>query len=121
MAKKLDEFTFRSVEGGKKYPWDSWLDGGICELGPEDFGGTDAKYVAHQARNAAKRRGLKVRVSLNEREQSVILQSSEMNDDEIAEEMKKVAAKNEPQEEPREQEQPQKGKGRKGKKGEQAQ
>lgn len=101
MAKVLKSFEFRSAVGGGKYPWDEWLDGQIHQLDADDFGGTDAKYVAHQARNTAQRRNLKCRVSLNEKEQIVVLQATPMTDEEAEQNKAKLDVRKAEQKEKR--------------------
>lgn len=84
--------------GAAKYPWDEWLvEGQGIELTEEDFGGTDAKYVAHQARNTAARRGLKIRVSLDEKNQTVKLWVLETSEEEKAEILARMEARKEKQ------------------------
>lgn len=62
MARKVDEFP--EVPSRSRYPWDTWLDGGIWELTQgEDFKGRAATFKSN-ARSQAKRRGGKVRARI---------------------------------------------------------
>lgn len=65
MAVKLDTYDFSNFRArNRKYNWDSWLDCNIWQLSQEeDFPDTSAKFLRAQAVAAAKRRGLKVRIS----------------------------------------------------------
>jgi hypothetical protein len=119
---KDGEFEFKK-SGGKKHPWSEWLDGQVRKLTKDDFGDIKLSTIATQARGKSKKRGLKARISVNEKEGYVILQAykPEVESNGEAQQRQQEEEETKQEEEPREQEQPQKGKGRKGKKGEQAQ
>lgn len=77
MAKILETHEFKSFGSGSgsTHPWNEWLDGQIRQLDASDFPATTAKYIAQQARMRAKKRGLGVHVSVNIKENTVILQA----------------------------------------------
>ncbi len=63
MAERLDEFPGgeRTKGGGRKYPWDEWLDGSVWLLRKgEDYAATTLSFRATVSKTA-KREGKKVR------------------------------------------------------------
>ncbi len=137
MAEILSSFEFKGGVGGPKHPWETWLDGQIRKLTAADFGaGVKAKYLASQARNQAAKRFKKVRININETEGWLILQATDMTEQERAQAVNKAEEKkaakeadkddrpagdtqDQPKEEQQQEEQPkqeQPAKGRKGRK-----
>lgn len=67
MAKVLRHFEFREPFGSK-YPWGEWLDGRVWQLEQgKDFGCSVSGFVV-QVHHAARRRGLRARVTTRPRE-----------------------------------------------------
>lgn len=84
MAKVLNEFDFRSGRAGghEKYPWAEWFDGRIWKLSPEgwdskeepgDFVGSPEDFWT-TCYSAAKRRGVKIKTSVNTVENYLVIQ-----------------------------------------------
>lgn len=77
MAEKLQEFDFKARAGRPdKYPWDEWLDGSVWKLTKaDDFPGVKAETMRTAAQAAAQKRDLKVRTSVQDEGEAVIVQS----------------------------------------------
>ena|SRR5579859_5408727 len=114
MAEIITGHEFKSAIR-RKHDWASWLDGRQWKLTSNDFGDAKPKYVASQARVQAAKRGLKVRITLNEKDGWLILQAFKA--EVKAEEALKLAEVSDRQEAQEQEEELSKGrKGRKGKK-----
>lgn len=70
---KLQDYTFNRATTSR-YPWDQLLDGGIYRMSPVDLELTSAKNFRIAAYAQAKRRGLKVRTTV-EADGSLVMQA----------------------------------------------
>jgi hypothetical protein len=93
MAEILEGFSFRNAVS-RKHPWDVWLDGQCRRLSAADFGdAVKPAYVGAQVRLQAKKRQLKVQISIDDKAGTVVLQATRMTPEEIAEAAAKEQAK----------------------------
>ena len=82
MAEKLDEFDFTTKRGPgrpSKYPWETWLDGGIYKLKRgEDYEVMTSSFKS-AAKSAAKTRGQKLRFMPLESGSVLVIQAYKEN------------------------------------------
>lgn len=76
---KGHEFTRRA--GGKKHPWDQWLDGQCRRIRQEAVGDVQLKYLVSQARTQASKRNKGLASEIHEDEGYVLLQAVPMSDE----------------------------------------
>jgi hypothetical protein len=75
MAERLDSFPVRRSHARSKYPWDEWLDGSVWRLTQgEDFT-AKLKSMRVYAATTADRRGLKVRMRIDNEDNTLTIQA----------------------------------------------
>jgi hypothetical protein len=79
--KVLKSFAFKHFGGRAKHDYEKWLTGDVVQLDSDDFGDTKVGTMMMLIRKAARKRGVAVRISIDEKEKLLVCQSYEPSND----------------------------------------